>query len=339
MNGYPTQEIVEHDISQGHCMVVCKQKAIVGTFAFIEGRDPTYDVIEDGAWADDERPYATLHRIACAPDQHGIFDACIEWSRRHATSLRIDTHADNQIMLHLVPKRGFSRCGIIHVADGTPREAFQMLNTGTLCIPLQDYIGDSIIPRYDYFDAAHQRDHVQSVIDASMALARHYEVDVNMVYTIAAYHDLGLSEGRERHHIVSGEILRGDKELLRWFSKQQLEVMAQAAEDHRASAGHTPRSIYGLIIAEADRDIRPLEIVRRTVQYGLSHFPDLSKEEHWQRVCEHLDEKYSSHGYLRLFLPESPNADNLTQLRQIIDDRARLRTLFDKYYSELQKNI
>ena len=119
------------------------------------------------------------------------------------------------------------------------------------------YIEQEILPRYDHFDAAHQRNHADEVIDRSLALAKHYDVDENMVYTIAAYHDTGLCEGRDTHHLVSGRIIREDKKLRDWFDEDQIETMAQAAEDHRASSGHEPRSIYGKIVAEADRLISP----------------------------------------------------------------------------------
>jgi uncharacterized protein len=140
------------------------------------------------------------------------------------------------------------------------------------------YIGQEILPRYDHFDAAHQRNHAEEVIARSLALAEHYEVNINMVYAIAAYHDTGLCEGRDTHHLVSGRIIREDKKLRGWFDETQIETMAQAAEDHRASSGHEPRSFYGKIVAEADRLITPEKVIRRTIQYTRDHFPTYDKE-------------------------------------------------------------
>ena len=120
---------------------------------------------------------------------------------------------------------------------------------------LKDYIEAEILPRYREFDSAHRIDHVQEVIRGSLELALHYDVDVDMVYTVAAYHDTGLCGGREEHHILSGRILRGDATLKHYFSPDKIEIMAQAVEDHRASSSHAPRSIYGRIAAEADRII------------------------------------------------------------------------------------
>lgn len=133
---------------------------------------------------------------------------------------------------------------------------------------LERYIEREIIPRYEDFDAAHRTDHVRTVIAQSLELAAHYDADADMVYTVAAYHDTGLANGRERHHIDAGRILAADTELRRWFSEEQIAVMRDAVEDHRASSDGEPHTIYGRIVAEADRVIDPETIIRRTVQYG-----------------------------------------------------------------------
>lgn len=194
----------------------------------------------------------------------------------------------------------------------------------------QQYIEREILPRYDHFDQAHQRDHVTMVIQQSMDIASHLDVDEDMVYAIAAYHDTGLCEGRELHHEASARIIKADMNLRRWFTEEQIQIMADAAEDHRASAKHAPRTIYGRIVAEADRFIDPVTIVRRTIQYGLDHYPDLSREEQYQRMLTHLREKYGRNGYLKLWFPDSPNAARLERLHDLIDDEAQLRKLFEE---------
>jgi uncharacterized protein len=201
---------------------------------------------------------------------------------------------------------------------------------------LIEYIEKEIIPRYDHFDKAHRRDHVETVIAQGLELASHYEVDPAIIYTAAAYHDTGLVEGREVHHLASGRIVREDSRLRQWFSEEEIETIAQAAEDHRASNRQGPRTIYGKILAEADRVIDPLKIIRRTIQYGLSNYPELDIEGHWERTVEHLLEKYAEGGYLRLWIPESPNAARLEELRSIIRDRSRLRQIFDRIFAEEQ---
>ena len=203
---------------------------------------------------------------------------------------------------------------------------------------ISDYLELEIIPLYDHFDKAHQRDHVRMVIRQSMELAAQMEVDADMVYVIAAYHDVGLCEGRDRHHLVSAQMLMEDAVLRKWFTESQLQTMAEAVQDHRASSDHAPRSIYGRIVAEADRFIDPETIVRRTVQYGLEHYPELDKAGHYERTVQHLHEKYGRDGYLKLWFSESPNAKRLELLRQIIDDEPQLRRLFNEYWENIIKH-
>ena len=197
---------------------------------------------------------------------------------------------------------------------------------------LQRYVEANIIPRYDSFDKAHQRDHVLMVIQQSMELAEKLGVNADMTYAIAAYHDTGLCEGRERHHEVSARIIKADQTLRRWFTEEQIVTMADAAEDHRASSGHEPRTIYGRIVAEADRFIDAATIIRRTIQYGFDHYPEYSREEHFQRMVAHLHEKYARNGYLHLWFEDSPNAQRLRQLQDIIDDEATLVEYFNQYF-------
>lgn len=196
---------------------------------------------------------------------------------------------------------------------------------------LVEYIEREILPRYDHFDQAHQRDHVTMVIQQSLDIASRLDVDTDMVYAIAAYHDTGLCEGREHHHEVSAQIIKADQNLRQWFTEEQILVMADAAEDHRASAKQAPRTIYGRIVAEADRFIDPDTIVRRTIQYGMDHYPELSREEQYQRMLTHLKEKYGRNGYLKLWFPDSPNAARLERLHDMIDDEQAVRQLFEQY--------
>lgn len=201
---------------------------------------------------------------------------------------------------------------------------------------LQTYVTEEIIPQYNAFDAAHRPDHAESVISESMTLARHYEVSAAMVYATAAFHDLGLCEGREHHHEVSAHIIRHTARLHDWFTAEEINIIAEAAEDHRASSKHAPRTLYGRIVAEADRLIDAETVLRRTVQYGLSHYPELDKEQHFARMVEHLHEKYAEGGYLKLWIPESRNAERLRALREIIKDNGRLREIFEQLYKALK---
>ena len=199
---------------------------------------------------------------------------------------------------------------------------------------LTDYIEAEILPRYDAFDKAHDRTHANTVISQSLKLAQHYDVNIEMVYTIAAYHDTGLCEGREQHHTASAQIIRNDRRLKELFTADEIEIMAEAVEDHRASGSKQPRSIYGKIVAEADRIIDSRTIMKRTIQYGLAHYPSLTATEHIERAIAHIKEKYGEGGYLRLWIPESDNAARLQDFRALINNEAQLTGSLKQIYDE-----
>lgn len=187
---------------------------------------------------------------------------------------------------------------------------------------------------YDGFDKGHRREHADTVIEQSLTLADYYDVAVDMVYAIAAYHDTGLSKDRASHHLESGRIVRTDAALRQWFSEKDIETMAEAVEDHRASSKTEPRSIYGKIVAEADRQIDVDTILRRAIQFGFAHYPALSAEEHILRATTHLKEKYGKGGYLRLLLPESPNRKRLDYLQTLIADEPKLKERVTEIFRE-----
>ena len=325
--GYPTLGQLEADMAQGHSFVVERQGTPIGTFALVPGAEPTYARIEHGRWIDPLSPYATLHRVAKAPGTHGIAAAAFAFAKGRHPHLRIDTHESNLAMRHLVEAADFVECGIVYMGDGTPRLAYEWWRWDSVPTALKAYVERYVLPRYDAFDSAHRRSHALRVVARAMMLQ-----PTPLAYTAAAMHDLGLAYGREEHHLHSARIIRRSQALRRWFTADEVELIAQAAEDHRASAAAPPRSTLGCIIAEADRDVEPERIVRRTVEYGLSHYPSLDREGHWRRTLQHLHEKYAATGYIKLWLDPSPNAAPLAELRALIADEPRLRLLFDALF-------
>ncbi len=204
------------------------------------------------------------------------------------------------------------------------------------------YVFDEIVSRYAGFDPAHRENHALTVIEQAMHLLDERtawlkgqsaetvelwseEIDPEILFVAAACHDLGLANGRENHHTDSGIIIRSDECLKKWFTQDQIEIIAQAAEDHRASGKSAPRSIYGKIVAEADRVIDGETIILRTVQFGFTHYPDLDREGHINRAVAHLKEKYGRGGYLKLWIPWSDNAARLAALQDIIADAEAIR--------------
>ena len=211
------------------------------------------------------------------------------------------------------------------------------------------YVFDEIVSRYAGFDPAHRENHVLTVIQQAMELldgrtawlkgqsaeaaeSWSQRIDREMLFVSAACHDLGLVNGRENHHTDSGIIIRNDERLKCWFSEEQIEIIAQAAEDHRASGKSAPRSIYGKIVAEADRVIDGETIILRTIQFGATHYPDLDREGHIERAVAHLKEKYGRGGYLKLWIPWSDNAARLNALQDTIADDEAIRNVVIQIY-------
>ena len=189
------------------------------------------------------------------------------------------------------------------------------MTSNTPSLDLVEFIETQILPKYAEFDRAHNMEHVTRVIRNSLEL-------------------LGMCGHRADHHMRGGKILAADARLKKWFSIEQIKIMKEAVEDHRASASRSPRSIYGKIVAEADRDIDPDRIIRRCIQFGLANYPEKSVEEHWARFKEHMASKYSKDGYIKLWIPNSPNAKRLNELRTIIEQPQQLREAFDRIFPE-----
>lgn len=125
INGYPSEALIRQEIDNGHSWVCLDENGtIAGTFCLIEGEDPSYAYIEGGKWLN-SLPYVTVHRLATSGEKRGVADACFQWCFERYANVRVDTHRDNTIMQNILKKYGFVYCGIIYVANGTPRLAFQ----------------------------------------------------------------------------------------------------------------------------------------------------------------------------------------------------------------------
>jgi len=126
IGGHPSRAVIEEDIAYGTSYVCEENQEILGVFAFILGEDPTYSYIEGGAWLNDEA-YGTVHRLASSGKRAGIASICFDWCFEQCGNVRVDTHEDNRVMQHLIEKSGFMKCGIIYIANGSPRIAYQKI--------------------------------------------------------------------------------------------------------------------------------------------------------------------------------------------------------------------
>lgn len=198
---------------------------------------------------------------------------------------------------------------------------------------LKAYIEDQILPCYRDYEKSHGIEHIRTVIKNSFELTEDNDVDVNKVYCIAAYHDIGIRYGRKDHHLTSGKWLYEDRKLRNWFTEEEITLMKEAVEDHRASSDHAPRSIYGCIVAEADRDIDPYRIIERCVIFEQNAHPGCSDDEAYDYIMKHLDEKYSRHGYLKLWMPSKKNMEGLETIRTWIET-GEVKEIIDRYLKE-----
>ena len=263
----------------------------------------------------------------------GTGSRLIEFALRDFGIRKVDVNEQNPKALKFYMNRGF------HVVSRDEADSsgkpFPILHMAYIKPEIVEYVEREIIPQYQGFDKAHQEDHVRMVIEQSMKLAEHIPaLNTDMVYLIAAFHDLGLVNGRENHHADSRKILEANTFIKSRFSEEDVHIMGEAVEDHRASSSHKPRSEYGLIVAEADRFIDPETIIRRTIQYGLSHYPELDSEGHFQRTILHLKEKYGPKGYLKVWVSWSDNAQRLKDLHRLIADEKQIREIFNRIYEE-----
>ena len=205
-----------------------------------------------------------------------------------------------------------------------------------VCPKVRQYIEDEIFPRYKKLPG-HSLDHIKSVILRSLRIANVIgDVDINMVYVIAAYHDLGREIDDEKHNLWSGYLLRRDTTLKNLFSSEEIEIMAQAVEDHRASLKTEPRSIYGKIVSSADRSCSINEILARAYDYNRHLHPEYTEEEICEAVRKILRRKYSPEGYAskKIYFFKEEYGDFLKRIEEITRDPEKFQKLQQEFNKE-----
>jgi len=200
---------------------------------------------------------------------------------------------------------------------------------------LKLYLETNIIPKYQFLDLAHSGSHVYDVIEKSIEIAQDYNVDLNMVYTVAAFHDVGLIADRARHHIIGAQMLFDDEFLKRRFSLEQLNIMKAAVEDHRASAKEPPRSIYGAIVAEADRSDDMDTVIQRTILFRAKKGESFEKI--YPDIYDHIRDKYGDNGYLKVFLETKHTKKMLSDIRNLLKDTDIFKAYVKKIYDHLEQ--
>lgn len=202
---------------------------------------------------------------------------------------------------------------------------------------LRNYIEENIFPEYLKNEPAHNIKHIKYVINRSFKFADTIpDINYDMVYTIAAYHDIGHHIDSKKHEIISGEIMSKDENLKKFFSNEELKIIKEAIEDHRASSNHEPRSIYGKIVSTADRNNTVEACLRRSYTYGRKLEPDSTDEELFERAYKHLTMKFGENGYAKFFFKDEEYENFLKEIRALLSDKNLFISTQRNYINELK---
>lgn len=201
------------------------------------------------------------------------------------------------------------------------------------------YTEENIFPEYSKNEVGHGIDHIKYVIKRSFDIVSQNKLDVNldMVYIIAAYHDIGHHIDSKNHEKISAEIMSKDKELERFFNDEELRIIKEAIEDHRASSDHEPRSIYGRIVSSADRNNTVEDCLRRTYTYGLKLDPKSSDEELFERAYNVLLNKFGENGYAKFFFKDNEYEQFLKDIRKLLKDKEKYIETQREYIMKLKR--
>ena len=204
---------------------------------------------------------------------------------------------------------------------------------------LQEYIEKNIYPEYDKNEKGHSIDHIKYVIKRSFELVNENGLDVNldMVYTIAAYHDIGHHIDSKTHEMVSADIMSKDENLKNFFSDEERQIIKEAIEDHRASAKDEPRSIYGRIVSSADRNNTVEACLRRTYTYGKKIDPNATDEELFLRAYDVLTKKFGEDGYAKFYFRDTVYEAFLKELRELLKNKENYIETQRQYIKKLKK--
>ncbi len=184
---------------------------------------------------------------------------------------------------------------------------------------LIQYIEKNIIPQYSSLDKGHDSTHIYYVIKRSLILAKEYHLNYNMVYAIAAFHDLGLLKDREQHEVISANMLKSDAYIKKIFLENEMNIMYQAIKEHRASYKGNYSNIYSRVISQADRNFDIDRIISRTIQFGVKFYTKYTFEEQYNRSKEYIIKKYKEDGYIRIPLPFEEDLKKLEEVRKVIN--------------------
>ncbi len=202
---------------------------------------------------------------------------------------------------------------------------------------LKKYIEEKIIPTYDTFDHGHDSRHAKAVISRSLEIAQFLNdpsIDINMVYTAAAFHDMGMTIARKGHAKFSYDCVIQDENLKKYFDNDEIITIAQACADHSTSTGRVPRSIYGKIVSDADKDNDISISLMRAWDFSIFNFPQYSLSQHLDGIHEQIQKRFGENGSVKFYLPAPKSQEFLKQMQTF----AVNKELFEKVMKEILAN-
>lgn len=194
---------------------------------------------------------------------------------------------------------------------------------------LIDYIENNVFPEYSKNEQGHGIEHIRYVIDRCMRFAEQFDdIDFNILYTIAAFHDIGHHIDKKNHEKLSAEMFYQNEDMKQFFTEEERIIIKEGIEDHRASCDSVPRSDYGKIISSADRSTDVNEFLKRTHSYTLKHEPNLNQNEMIERAYNHTKDKYGKSGYAKSYVIDEEYNDFKNEIISLISDKKT----FDQRY-------
>ena len=207
---------------------------------------------------------------------------------------------------------------------------------------LLKFINQKIKPVYKGFDKAHGLSHFKFVTNNCVEygkelLEKNIELDLEIAYVVGAMHDIGIVNGREGHAKASGQIVRSQPELKQFFDAETIELIAQAVEDHSSHLEYEPRSIYGKLVADADRNNSIYLVFSRPIKFGLKHEPFRNRESHINRVFDFVNEKFGKNGYVKYWLDIPQTKKEQKKVWDLLDDETACKAYIAGLFDEICK--
>ena len=196
-------------------------------------------------------------------------------------------------------------------------------------VKIKTYIENNILPIYEKNDSGHRIDHIEYVIKRSFEFAKQFQdIDLNMVYVIASFHDLAHHIDKDNHEVLSAKLFYENETMKHFFTDGERQIIKEAIEDHRASLKHEPRSNYGKIVSSADRNIDIISSLRRTHAYTTKHYPDFDLDQMIDRAYKHISKKFGIDGYAKSYCYDKEFENFKNYVNELLKDKDRFKVKY-----------